>query len=107
MQPSTFLRGRDVPGLRNRFGSRAVRLQAAGLPRIQPKTPLTIIREQVKIGRSAAHSKFESEYPAAFEKAGSPDYYLALTSLTGPSEAWYLVSARFAPGHRRVHEART
>lgn len=65
-------------------------LRAQGLPRTQPKL-LTIIREQVKVGRSAEHSKFEAGYPAAFEKAKSPDSYLALTSLTGPAEAWYLI----------------
>jgi hypothetical protein len=64
---------------------------AQGLPTQQPKL-LTIIREQVKVGRSADHSKFEAAYPAAFEKAKSPDYYLALRSITGPAEVWYVVS---------------
>ena len=63
---------------------------AQGLPKTQPKI-LTVIREHVKVGRSAEHSKFEAGYPAAFEKAKSPDYYLAMTSLTGPSEAWYVI----------------
>ncbi len=62
---------------------------AAGLPTSQPKV-LTIIREHVKVGRSGLHSKFEAGYPAALEKAKSPDYYLALVSMTGPSEAWYV-----------------
>jgi hypothetical protein len=63
---------------------------AQGLPKAQPKI-LTVIREHVKVGRSAEHSKFEAAYPAALEKAKSPDYYLAMTSLTGPSEAWYVI----------------
>jgi hypothetical protein len=63
---------------------------AQGLPKAQPKI-LTVVREHVKVGRSAEHSKFEASYPAAFEKAKSPDYYLAMTSLTGPSEAWYVI----------------
>lgn len=61
-----------------------------GLPKTQPKI-LTIVREHVKVGRAADHSKFEAGYPAAYEKAKSPDYYLAMTSMTGPSEAWYIV----------------
>jgi hypothetical protein len=59
------------------------------LPTSQPKI-LTIIREHVKVGRSADHSKFEAGYVAAFEKAKWPHSYVALTSMTGPSEAWYL-----------------
>src|SRR6478752_7519790 len=64
---------------------------AQGLPTEQPKV-LTIIREHVKVGRAAEHSKYEAGYPATLEKAKSPDYYLAITSLSGPSEAWYLMS---------------
>lgn len=61
-----------------------------GLPTAQPKR-LTIIREQVKPGMGAAHAHHEAGWPAAFEKAKSPDYYIAITSMTGPSEAWYLI----------------
>jgi hypothetical protein len=61
-----------------------------GLPATQPKH-LTIIREQVKVGRSADHARNEAGWPAALEKAKNPDYYLALTSMTGPTEAWYLI----------------
>ncbi|MSU36643.1 MAG: hypothetical protein EXS36_16400 [Pedosphaera sp.] len=62
---------------------------AQGLPKTQPKI-VTIVREHVKVGRAADHSKFEAGYPAAYEKAKSPNYYLAMTSMTGPSEAWYV-----------------
>jgi len=62
------------------------------LPKTQPKL-ITIWREEVKLGRSAEHAKNEAGFPAAFEKAKSPDYYLAMTSLTGPSEAWYVIPA--------------
>src|ERR1043166_938578 len=60
------------------------------LPTTQPKL-LTIVREEVKVGRNAGHAKHEARWPAAFEKAKSTDYYLAMTSLTGPNEAWYLI----------------
>jgi len=63
---------------------------AQGLPKTQPKL-LTIIREEVKTGRNAEHSKHEEGWPAAFEKAKSKDYYIAMTSLTGPNEAWYII----------------
>lgn len=61
----------------------------SGLPQTQPKM-LTIIRESVKVGRGADHARHEAGWPAAYEKAKSPYYYLAITSMTGPSEAWYL-----------------
>lgn len=61
-----------------------------GLPTAQPNR-LTIIREQVKVGQGAAHIKHEAGWPAAFAKAQSPDHYIALTSMTGPMEAWYLI----------------
>jgi hypothetical protein len=62
---------------------------AQGLPTTQPKF-LNIVREQVKVGRSADHSKWEAGWPAAFEKAKDPGYYIALVSVTGPSEALYV-----------------
>ena len=49
---------------------------AQGLPTTQPKF-LHIYREQVKIGRSADHSRWEAGWPAAFEKAKFPDTYIA------------------------------
>jgi hypothetical protein len=62
---------------------------AQGLPTTQPKF-LHIYREGVKIGRSADHSKWEAGWPAAFEKAKFPDTYIALESVTGPTEVWYV-----------------
>jgi hypothetical protein len=69
-------------------GSTATAL-AQGLPTTQPKF-LHIYREQVKAGRSADHSRWEAGWPAAFEKAKFPDSYIALESVTGPTEVWYL-----------------
>jgi hypothetical protein len=62
---------------------------AQSLPTSQPNL-LTITREEVKVGRTADHAKIEAGWPAAYEKAKSPDYYLALVSMTGPAEAWYV-----------------
>jgi len=58
------------------------------LPTSQPKL-LTIYREQVKIGHVAAHEKNEVGWPAAFAQAKSPDYYLAMESITGSPEVWF------------------
>ena len=70
-------------------GSAATAL-AQGMPTSQPKF-LHVVREQVKLGRSADHSRWEAGWPAAFEKAKSPDTYIALESVTGPGEVWYMI----------------
>jgi hypothetical protein len=62
---------------------------AQGLPTSQPKF-LQIYRESVKVGRAAEHAKWEAGWPAAFEKAKSKYTYIALTSLSGPPEAWFV-----------------
>ena len=63
----------------------------AQAPAAPPKQAafLTIYRETIKTGHDAAHAKVEAGWPAAFEKAKSPGYYLALASLTGISEVWF------------------
>jgi hypothetical protein len=63
---------------------------AQDLPTTQPNM-LLIIREEVKLGRNADHSKNEAGWPLAYEKAKSPDYYLALESMTGGNEVLYVV----------------
>lgn len=62
-----------------------------GTPTTQPGL-LTIVREDVKIGHNAAHAVHEAGWPAAYARAKSPDSYLALVSMTGPNEAWYVNS---------------
>ena len=64
---------------------------AQTLPASQPNM-ITIVREEVKVGRDADHAKPEAGWPAAYEKAKSPDYYLAMTSMTGAPEAWYITA---------------
>lgn len=48
----------------------AVPALAQSMPTTQPKF-LHIVREQVKIGRSADHSRWEAGWPAAFERQSS------------------------------------
>ncbi len=64
--------------------------QNQGLPTTQPSL-VTIIREEVKVGRTAEHARNEAGWPAAFGRVNSPDYYVAMTSMTGMPEAWYLI----------------
>jgi hypothetical protein len=62
---------------------------AQSLPTSQPNY-LQIYREEVKVGRAAEHEKVEAGWPAAYEKAKDPYTYIALTSMTGPGEAWFI-----------------
>ena len=62
---------------------------AQGMPTAQPKF-LQIYREQVKMGRTADHAKWEAGWPAAYEKNKSPYSYIALVSVTGPNEVLYV-----------------
>ncbi len=55
-----------------------------------PPNVLQIFREEVKPGKNAAHERHETGWPRAFAKANSSTYYIAMTSMTGPNEAWYL-----------------
>jgi hypothetical protein len=61
-------------------------------PALPTSTPqlLVIYREEVKPGRGAAHAANEATWAAAFTKAGAPERWLGMTSVAGPSEAWFL-----------------
>ena len=67
------------------------RLAAEDKPaaRTSPKV-LQIFREEVKTGKGAAHEKFESRFPAMFARAQWPANYVALASMTGPGDAWFM-----------------
>jgi len=75
-----------------------VLLTATPLPALAQGLPTTqlgflrIVREEVKVGRGAEHAKLEAGWPAAFERAKSPDFYLAMDSLTN-NEAWFVQPA--------------
>jgi hypothetical protein len=64
-------------------------LVAQALPTTQPKI-IQIFREQIKTGHDAAHGVNERGWPEAFAQAKSPDYYLAMVSMTGRAEVWYV-----------------
>lgn len=51
---------------------------------------LQIFREMVKPGRNSAHEKHEMGWPKAYRASKSPAHYLAMTSMTGVNEAWYV-----------------
>ena len=60
-----------------------------GMPTTQPAM-LQIGIEEIKLGRDVEHGKNEAGWPAAFTKAKSKYNYLALVSMTGRNEVWYV-----------------
>ncbi len=67
----------------------AVPLFGQGMPTSQPEV-LQVIREEIKVGHTRDHVKVESGWPAAFAKANFPYNYIALESMTGSPEVWFL-----------------
>jgi hypothetical protein len=55
-----------------------------------PPKVLSIFREDVKPGRGTAHAKLEAGYAAAMRKAKWNTYSLALSSVSGVGDAWFL-----------------
>jgi hypothetical protein len=55
-----------------------------------PSKMIRIVREQVKPGKVAAHDKFEASWVQAATRGGSKVHYLALSSLTGAPESWFI-----------------
>src|SRR5712692_11855886 len=71
-------------------GATAALAQAQAPAPMGPPKVLQIIREEVKYGKGPAHEKHEAGYPRALKKANWPATYLAMTSITGQGEAWFL-----------------
>jgi hypothetical protein len=55
-----------------------------------PPNYLNIQVEMTKPGVGPAHEKLETGWPQAFAKANWPTHYLAMTSVTGKTEAWFI-----------------
>jgi hypothetical protein len=55
-----------------------------------PPQYLQIFREEVKVGRGGAHPTTEAGWPRAYAKAKIPNHYIAMTTVYGPAEAWFL-----------------
>ena len=70
----------------------AVPAGAQNPPNAQTSTPpvLVIYREEVRPGKGPAHAANESAWAAAFAKGQAPVRWLGMTSVAGPTEAWFL-----------------
>ena len=56
-----------------------------------PPKVLQIIREEVKPGKAMMHEQHEAAWTQAFLKAKYDTHMLAISSVTGPTEDWFLV----------------
>src|SRR5690242_14464679 len=69
---------------------------AAAAFQLQAQTPtepykvLRIFREDVKEGKGTAHAKSEATFAQALTRLKYPNYGLALSSVTGMHQAWFL-----------------
>jgi hypothetical protein len=71
--------------------ARAAAQTAAPTPTATYTPPLLLIyREEVKPGHAAAHAANEEGWSAAFSKANAPAQWLGMTTLAGPTEAWFI-----------------
>ena len=56
----------------------------------KPAPVIHIIREVTKEGRAAAHERVETEWAAASRKLKDPSYSLALETMSGADELWWI-----------------
>ncbi|HEV8613235.1 MAG TPA: hypothetical protein VGQ73_06970, partial [Gemmatimonadales bacterium] len=63
-----------------------------------PPAFMQIFREREKFGHGAAHRQTEAAWPRAFARAKIPNNYLALTTMFGSSQVW------FVEGHNSIAE---
>jgi hypothetical protein len=71
-----------------------------------PPPPLMmIVREEVKPGHGGPHAVTESAWTKTLTKGKSTDHYLGMSSLTGPSEAWFIMGyATYADWEAKQNE---
>lgn len=77
--------------------------QQAASPWTPPK--LLIYREEVKPGHGAGHAANEAEWAAAFRKANAPTHWVGMTTMMGPSEAWFLSAFESYEAFQKVEDA--
>lgn len=51
---------------------------------------LSVFRESVKVGKGAAHDAHETAWARTLAATKGTDHFIAMASLTGPSEVWYI-----------------
>ena len=71
----------------------------------EPPNLLVVFREEVRPGKGAAHTLNEHAWASAFTKGQAPIRWLAMTSLSGPSEAWFLSGYESYAAYQKSEDA--
>jgi hypothetical protein len=61
---------------------------------MSPPPFLQIFQEEIKPGRAGLHPAAEAGWPRAFAKAKIDNHYIAMTTMYGPTEAWFCAGVR-------------
>ena len=77
--------------------------QQAASPWTPPK--VLIYREEVKPGHGSGHAANEAEWAAAFRKANAPAQWVGMTTVMGPTEAWFLSAFESYEAFQKVEDA--
>jgi len=72
------------------FGSLASFAQAQDQSYSGPPKLIRIGREEVKVGKAAAHEVLEAAWARSFADAKSPDNWIGMDSTTGSNEVWFV-----------------
>jgi hypothetical protein len=56
-----------------------------------PAKVLKIYIEEVKPGKATAHEQVETSWAQTLAQAKDPTHYFAMTSVSGPSQAWFVI----------------
>lgn len=64
--------------------------QAVEMDMSRPAPILVIYREDVKAGRVTLHDQLETNFARTYARMPGAQYFLAMNSLTGPSQSWFL-----------------
>ena len=67
----------------------AMHAQTAPMP---ASSVFSIFRESVKVGKGVAHNAHEVAWARAIAATKDPEPFIAMSSLTGPNEIWYMVA---------------
>lgn len=57
-----------------------------------PNNVFSIFRESVKVGKGGAHNAHETAWAGALAATKDPEPFIAMSSMTGPAEIWYMVA---------------
>lgn len=70
-----------------------------------PPNLLVIYREEVRPGKGAAHSVNEQAWAATFAKGQAPVHWLGMTTIAGPSEAWFIWGHESYAAFQKIEDA--